>query len=561
LRHRAIIGIDISSDEIRAAYVRSTGGGPQLEGIAGTRIPPDSIDREGLLVPEALGDAIRGLCAQIAPKASHVAIGITSGNLVARVMEIPPVPDSEIRAVVRGEMDHYRILPAGQSAFDYHKLHAPPEGPDGPAEDSNTRVLLMGAEERVVASYRASIDAAGLNVLAVEPGAIAVLRAQRPDLLDHEAVATVIVSQSATDICVSCHGDLRFYRRVDSGVADIVHRAEGLVDAAIETPPGLLAPAEDFRDYSADEEACEDGYNHAAMSALMTEVQRSIDYYVREFPTPEDQIDIRFAIDAPQAASVFEAMRRYLRRPAQLAPLPEELASAAATSSVPTSELPRYLAAVGLALRSCGGPYSGAAELDLSVGDRVIRERRAAPREMVLSLAVSGVILAVTVGAAVLTGFKIAGAQRTLTQVKHELGSLQGEHAAAVARMARQKQLVGAIEYRNKPILQTVEYVSSAVPPRTGLICLEMNKDGSIKLLGHAPTPRAVADLMDTLNMAPVLEPVRLNALSRQQSKEAGGPVFLRFDLQTAYVKRGGPASESEQKTASATPSTTSGGG
>ncbi|HSV72673.1 MAG TPA: pilus assembly protein PilM [Chthonomonadales bacterium] len=560
MRHRAIIGVDISSDEIRAAYVRSTSGGPQLEGIASIPAPPNSIDREGLLVPEALGDAIRGLCLQIAPKASHVAIGINSGSLVARVMEIPPVPDSEIRAVVRGEMDHFRILPAGQSAFDFHRLPVPPEGPDKATEGPNTRVLLMGAEERVVASYRASVDAAGLNVVAVEPGAIAVLRAQRAELIDREAIATVVVSQSATDICVSCNGDLRFYRRVDTGTAEMVRRADGIGQQAAEAPSGLLVPAEDFRDYSQDQDAAEDGLNRAAMSALMTEVQRSIDYYVREFPTGEDQIDIHFAIDAPNAAAVFEAMRQYLRRPARLAALPEDLAAASASSGVPAAGVPRYLAAIGLALRCCGGPYGGAAKLDLSVGDRVIRERRAAPKAMVLSLAVSGLILVVTVGAAVVTGFRIAGTQRTLTQVKHELSSLRGEHAAAVAKKARQKQLVGAIEFRNKPILQTVEFVSAAVPPRAGLVSLEMDKDGSVTILGHAHTPRAVADLMDTLNMAPVLEPVRLNALSRQQSRDRGGPWFLRFDLQTAYVKRGGPELE-EPKTAAATPTSPSGGG
>ena len=67
-------------------------------------------------------------------------------------MEIPPVPDSDIRAVLRGEMDHYRILPAGQSAFDFFRLPDLPEKADGEggADEAITRVLLMGAEERLV---------------------------------------------------------------------------------------------------------------------------------------------------------------------------------------------------------------------------------------------------------------------------------------------------------------------------------------------------------------------------------------------------------------------------
>src|SRR5207247_1187198 len=104
-------------------------------------------------------------------------VGITGCNLVARVMEIPPVPDPEVRSVLRGEMDHYRILPAGQSAFDFYRLpDSPSHNPDD-GEEAVSRVLLMGAEERLVASYRAVVDASSLNLSAVEPGAIAVLRA------------------------------------------------------------------------------------------------------------------------------------------------------------------------------------------------------------------------------------------------------------------------------------------------------------------------------------------------------------------------------------------------
>src|SRR5205814_1878322 len=122
MKQRAIIGIDISPDEIRGACVRLTGGAPQLTAVASVPTPAGAIDEEGLLNTADVAEAIRRLCAQLEPRPSGVAVGMTNCSLVARVMEIPPVPDPEVRAVLRGEMDHYRILPAGQSAFDFYRL-------------------------------------------------------------------------------------------------------------------------------------------------------------------------------------------------------------------------------------------------------------------------------------------------------------------------------------------------------------------------------------------------------------------------------------------------------
>src|SRR6185369_16373486 len=138
-------------------------------------------------------------------------VGMTVCNLVARVMEIPPVPNSEVRSVLRGEMDHYRILPAGQSAFDFYRLPDPPNYDPEDGEEAVSRVLLMGAEERLVASYRAVVDASSLNVAAVEPGAIAVLRALYPVVSTEDAMATVILSASGTDILITHEGALQFY--------------------------------------------------------------------------------------------------------------------------------------------------------------------------------------------------------------------------------------------------------------------------------------------------------------------------------------------------------------
>jgi len=536
VKHRAVIGIEVSNDQIRAAYVRQSGSSVQLAGVHALPIPEGAVDEEGLLNAQVLGDVVRRLCMELEPKVSQVVMGLTNCSLVARVMEIPPVPDAEIRSVLRGEMDHYRILPAGQSAFDYFKL---PDGADrdNPAagEEPVLRILLMGAEERLVASYRATMDAANLPLAAVEPGSIALLRALYPVLCNEDSVASVVLSATGTDVFITHRGELQFYRRIDTGVPELRAPTLGAAPAGTQPRGGLLVGLG-----GSDEEVSLDTpeyepYNRQAISLLMTEVQRSIDYYIREFPSAGETMLARFAIDAPDAAQIFEVLTQYLRTPAELASAVDALTVAPnAAAALRGAEAFRYTVAVGLALRGMGSPYDAAPSLDLVAGDRVVVERRMAPRAIMLSAAASSVILIGTIAAAIVVGSAIARSQRNLTQLRTELNALKAEHAAKVAMLERQKNLTEAIHRRSRPLREALDFVAASVARRAALVNLSIDANGVITISGEAPTPKAVADVMDTLNLSPSLEPVRMNNLARIDPNNGGG---IHFDLQTNFVQ------------------------
>lgn len=544
MKHRALIGIEISPDEIRAAYIRNVNGVPLLAGVASVPAPSGGIDSEGLLGAQEIGDAIRRLCGQLDPKTSQVVVGMTVGNLVARVMEIPPVPDPEVRAVLRGEMDHYRILPAGQSAFDFYRLpEQPSKEKPGAAEDAEPvmRVLLMGAEERLVASYRASVDAANVQLVAVEPGAIAVMRALQPVLRVERSVATVIVGAAGTDIFITQEGALQFYRRIDTGIPELRAQAgiaEPRPGAAAQVRGPLLGAEEEapiLEPSVSAPPAIADPYNRQAISLLMTEVQRSLDYFSREFPLGEDSMTVRFALDAADGPDLFAVMQQYLRSDAEMASAITHIGvSDEARLKLADERGYRYTVSVGLALRGMDGDFAEAPELDLGVGDRVIVERRIAPKTLVASAAASGLIFAGTIAAALVIGNRTARLNQQLAQERHELQSLTAEHAAKVAALNRQKDLVTQIHSRDKPMRETIEFLSAAMSRHACLNTLTVDAMGKIYLAGEAANSHVVADIMDTINLAPALEPIRLNNIMRVDP-EKGGKTF-RFDMQTGLV-------------------------
>src|SRR5205807_2610666 len=111
-----------------------------------------------------------------------------------------------------------------------------------------------------------------------EPGSIAVLRALHPMLRAEQAVATVIFSAIATDIFITCQGELQFYRRVDTGTIEL-HAAQAQAHqhgASNQHGRGaMLAAEEEVEEPQAEPAEGADPFNRQAISLLMTEVQRS----------------------------------------------------------------------------------------------------------------------------------------------------------------------------------------------------------------------------------------------------------------------------------------------
>jgi type IV pilus assembly protein PilM len=543
VKNRVVIGIEITSSEIRGACARMGSAGTQLTGVASMPTPPGGVDQEGLINAHQVGDIVRSLCVQLDPKASQVVVGLTGCNLVARVMEIPAVPDPEVRAVLRGEMDHYRILPQGQSAFDFYRLPDLPTEEGSAPEEALSRVLLMGAEERLVSSYRSAIDASGLNLTAVEPGSVAALRAIAPLVHSDAADATIILSPVGTDIFITYSGALQFYRRVDTGLPEL-RIAQSVISGSTgpqQRPASLLGSPEDFEEFdNISIQTEQTTFNHQAVSLLVTEIQRSIDYFLREFTPANEKLKIRFIIGDEQGAELFKVIMQFLRRDAELV---NDLTHLPISSSMDAALISqqgyRFIVAAGLALRKAGGDFDNFPILDLSVGDKVITERRVAPKVMLASMAGSGAVILATIVLALLVNMQISRANQTLQQAKNELASLTKEHADRVAMLDRQNNLVNAIQFRNKPMREAIEFISACVARRATLETIRIEDSGNIFVTGETFSMQTIADIMDTMNLSPSLEPVRLNSLQRirlEQDRKS-----LRFDIQTAFLKRTAP--------------------
>src|SRR5262249_12851280 len=133
------------------------------------------------------------------------------------------------------------------------------------------------------------------------------------------------------------------------------------------------------------------------------------------------------------------------------------------------------------------------------------------------------------------------------TQVKNELTLLTQEHIAKVAILERQKNLTDLIHKKDKPMRQAIDFLAASISRNACLTGLALDPNGGIFLSGEASSPRVVADIMDTINLSPALEPVRLTNMSTVGRET--GRMGIKFDMQTGFVKpdAGPPAAPGPQ--------------
>ena len=118
------IGLDIGSSAVRAVQVTAgTGGGPPVLDRIGQVILPPGAMRDGEIVDaEAVAEAVRALWARYGFKLRRVHLGLANQQVVVRQMELPYLPENELRQSLGCQVQDAIPIPVGQAILDYYAL-------------------------------------------------------------------------------------------------------------------------------------------------------------------------------------------------------------------------------------------------------------------------------------------------------------------------------------------------------------------------------------------------------------------------------------------------------
>ncbi len=209
-----IVGLDIGSNFIKACEIDCRGGRAQLRGIAVLPTPPEAVVNSEITDPVSLGKMIKQLLAQSGIKAKKVITSVAGqSSLVVRIIEVPKMTRAELQETMKWEIERHVPFANEPVVMDYQPLVPPDEVPDG----QNMEILLAVVQENRVNRQVETVQAAGLQPVAIDIEPLATSRS----LLDlangagpQGTVAIIDIGASTTDISIYKEGRIAFTRSI-----------------------------------------------------------------------------------------------------------------------------------------------------------------------------------------------------------------------------------------------------------------------------------------------------------------------------------------------------------
>jgi type IV pilus assembly protein PilM len=244
---------------------------------------PDGAVRDGEIAdPASVTAAIKQLWQNAKFSSKKVAIGVANQRVVVRQVEVPWLPEKELRKSLGFQVGEFIPMPIDQAVLDFDAVE------EVTTEEGRRmlRILLVAANKDMVTTAVDVVARAGLEAVMVDLTPFAMIRSlgggSAAFNLDNEGEAIVDLGADVTNIVVHSHGVPRFVRVLMLGGRDLTDAvAERLgvdVPTAEATKLGMkLATDAMFVDAHPGSRALE-----TAASQWVEELRQSLDYYAAQ---------------------------------------------------------------------------------------------------------------------------------------------------------------------------------------------------------------------------------------------------------------------------------------
>jgi Tfp pilus assembly PilM family ATPase len=490
-KEKTVLGIDIDDSELRVVQIRSKGGKVTVLNTASTPLPMDSMYNGIVRQPGNVAVALTRLLDSHKISCKRAVLGICSEGSFVRTLAVPPVPEEELPVLVAGEINHYHVIRSRRGVYSFFPL-AEKNG-----QEHATHVALFGAEEDTPRGLRDLADRVQLDIVALEPTSMAMLRVALQERSAAESnVLVVMVEHKTTDLACVRKGKVAFYRRIDIGLRAIIPDEEPVRGHAVVGGHAEEAGASD---------------PGPAIEELSLDIRRSIEFLNREHkddgPIDRVQVVVRHFGGEAFVASLQEQVAV----PITLASVPNSISS---SEPVPA----RFMGALGLALRD--SDISGTLpQMDLFSAERSQYQMQSKKRNLAGSLVVSGLSLAGGVAGFVLFGMNAATieaqtekSQAIATKLRD---AIKAEEAVTSEDLDAYKK-IGAMSYATD---LTIDAVARSLQPRVQLAEFRLT-GGKADITLMAETEEAMIDTVDRITSNPLMRKVAFGSFERRQESQ-----------------------------------------
>ena len=264
--------LDIGTTAVRAVQLR---GGSQKSLSRYGSMHIDSKVAQSVSVDDRrkLGDAVSKLVSQTKISTKNVVIGIPSNKMFATVVDFPKMSTQELKKTIDYQADTHIPMSREEAKIDWAILG------DSPANPEKTEVLIASVSNKYAESRLDMLESIGLNVIVIEPDALALSRS----LLAKDAVGAHMIldiGAQATDLVVVLDQAPRLIRSIPTG-------GSAFVKAAIQNLNVDPKQATQFvYKFGLNQDKLEGQVYRAIEStvdSIITEVQKSIKFFTTRY--------------------------------------------------------------------------------------------------------------------------------------------------------------------------------------------------------------------------------------------------------------------------------------
>ena len=277
-----VVGLDIGTSGVRAAELTPGKGSATLERFGQVALPPGAV-RDGEVVDTAaVAAALRQLWAQAKFSTKKVVLGVANQKVIVRQVDLPWMPDSELRKALPFQVQDYVPMPVDQAILDFHPLEEYTNDNGG----RMLRVLLVAAARDMVESALEAVKQAGLQATMVDLDSFAVLRSLASGgdgaLRASGAEALVDVGANVTNIVIHQDGVPRFVRILLMGGSDITDAVAERLGVPAEQAEAIKQES-GMASQPGQAEASPAGRAiESTANSFVEEVRGSLDYYMAQ---------------------------------------------------------------------------------------------------------------------------------------------------------------------------------------------------------------------------------------------------------------------------------------
>lgn len=165
-----------------------------------------------------LGEIIMTAVGQSGIKTKNVAIGLPAQKTFTTVIDVPAMPEAELRSTIKYQIDQYIPMAIDEAKVDWallgQSLHDPKQ-----QEVLLTSTAISYAEERLE-----FVESLGLNVIAAEPEPIAMVRSLLPAGVP-DARLIIDIGELSTNLVITYNDAPRLVRTIPTGLYSLVKAA------------------------------------------------------------------------------------------------------------------------------------------------------------------------------------------------------------------------------------------------------------------------------------------------------------------------------------------------